>query len=293
MEASLVYGQATLPSQAVPNENGRPLLSAMPSSFSTNDIPTMKSGTNGLGGIVTPTKTQAEQQFHNHNASLGRIPLHGRVVANRGSRELPGGEIRREDLTNGYQYFSSALQNGAAPFGHTAPTTSPMDSMPSGIVQMNVGQQYAAPAFYGGYGMQLTNMGMAPMPMANTLAFNSQVHSYPTQSAFANYAAYAQPPRFATVAADSQARVMQQRRLQNGEGMLAQIFNHFQLTRHQENSRFTNVKLEQVRADIYALCKDQHGCRYLQRKLEEENPEHVHIIFLETNQHVVELMTGI
>ena len=41
------------------------------------------------------------------------------------------------------------------------------------------------------------------------------------------------------------------------------------------------------------MCKDQHGCRYLQKKLEERNAESVLLIFLETNQHVVELMTGV
>lgn len=60
-----------------------------------------------------------------------------------------------------------------------------------------------------------------------------------------------------------------------------------------DNARFINVKLEHLQGEIYSLCKDQHGCRYLQKKLEERIPEHVHLIFLETNQHVVELMTGI
>lgn len=64
------------------------------------------------------------------------------------------------------------------------------------------------------------------------------------------------------------------------------------LTRVLENARFTNVKLEHLQGEIYGLCKDQHGCRYLQKKLEEHDPEHLHLIFLETNQHVVELMTG-
>lgn len=59
-----------------------------------------------------------------------------------------------------------------------------------------------------------------------------------------------------------------------------------------ETARFANVQLEQLQGEIYGLCKDQHGCRYLQKKLEERNPEHIQIIFLETNQHVVELMTG-
>ena len=56
-------------------------------------------------------------------------------------------------------------------------------------------------------------------------------------------------------------------------------------------NRFANLPLESLGGEIYALCKDQHGCRYLQKKLEERNPEHVHMIWLETNQHVIELMT--
>ena len=52
------------------------------------------------------------------------------------------------------------------------------------------------------------------------------------------------------------------------------------------------MKLETVRGEILSLCKDQHGCRYLQKKLEERSPDNVQLIFLETCQHVVELMTG-
>lgn len=59
----------------------------------------------------------------------------------------------------------------------------------------------------------------------------------------------------------------------------------------QQFSRFSNVPLEQYIGDLYALCKDQHGCRYLQRKLEEKNPVQLDMIFTETCPHVVELMT--
>ena len=62
--------------------------------------------------------------------------------------------------------------------------------------------------------------------------------------------------------------------------------------KYSENARFVNVKLEHFRGEILGLCKDQHGCRYLQKKLEERNQEHVQLIFAETHQHVVELMTG-
>jgi hypothetical protein len=70
------------------------------------------------------------------------------------------------------------------------------------------------------------------------------------------------------------------------------VRNHRQTPNRPSANRFANVQLESLRGEIYGLCKDQHGCRYLQKKLEERNPEHIEIIFAETNQHVVELMTG-
>ena len=88
---------------------------------------------------------------------------------------------------------------------------------------MSIGpQQYPVPAFYGGYGMQLTNMGMASIPMGNPLAFSTQMQPFQPQNGFNTYQSFGQPPRFT----DSQARVIQQRRLQNGEGMLARILGH-------------------------------------------------------------------
>lgn len=58
-------------------------------------------------------------------------------------------------------------------------------------------------------------------------------------------------------------------------------------------NRFTGTRLEDLQGEILALCKDQHGCRYLQKKLEEGVPEHRDIIFRETFGHFADLMTGI
>jgi hypothetical protein len=57
-------------------------------------------------------------------------------------------------------------------------------------------------------------------------------------------------------------------------------------------NRFTGTRLEDLQGEISALCKDQHGCRYLQKKLEEGVPEHRDMIFRETFRHFAELMTG-
>ena len=59
-----------------------------------------------------------------------------------------------------------------------------------------------------------------------------------------------------------------------------------------DNSRYANVNLQDLVGEIYGLCKDQHGCRYLQKKLEEGDDENIRLIFEETNPHMIELMTG-
>ncbi|EPQ30113.1 uncharacterized protein PFL1_02230 [Pseudozyma flocculosa PF-1] len=51
------------------------------------------------------------------------------------------------------------------------------------------------------------------------------------------------------------------------------------------------TRLEDLQGEIFALCKDQHGCRYLQKKLEEGLPSHRDMIFAETFHHFAELMT--
>ena len=57
-------------------------------------------------------------------------------------------------------------------------------------------------------------------------------------------------------------------------------------------NRFTGARLEDLQGDLANLCKDQHGCRYLQKKLEEGIPEHRDMIFRETFGHFADLMTG-
>ncbi|KAJ7275587.1 armadillo-type protein [Mycena haematopus] len=58
-----------------------------------------------------------------------------------------------------------------------------------------------------------------------------------------------------------------------------------------EFNRFAGTRLEDLQGEIPALCKDQHGCRYLQKKLEEGSAEHRDMIFRETFGHFADLMT--
>ena len=58
-----------------------------------------------------------------------------------------------------------------------------------------------------------------------------------------------------------------------------------------EFNRFSGVRIEDLQGELLTLCKDQHGCRYLQKKLEEGDPAHRDMIFHETYGHFPELMT--
>ncbi|KAJ8507226.1 hypothetical protein ONZ45_g10384 [Pleurotus djamor] len=58
-----------------------------------------------------------------------------------------------------------------------------------------------------------------------------------------------------------------------------------------EFNRFAGTRLEDLQGEIATMCKDKHGCRFLQNKLEEGVPEHLDIIFRETFSHFAELMT--
>ncbi|KAF2286308.1 hypothetical protein GH714_013736 [Hevea brasiliensis] len=49
--------------------------------------------------------------------------------------------------------------------------------------------------------------------------------------------------------------------------------------------------VDEVTGRVYLMAKDQHGCRFLQRKFSEGTPQDVEKIFLEVIDHIVELMT--
>lgn len=56
----------------------------------------------------------------------------------------------------------------------------------------------------------------------------------------------------------------------------------------QQPDMYTNF--EQLIGKIYMVSKDQQGCRFLQKKLEEQDPQTVDIIFNEVYEHINELM---
>lgn len=231
-------------------------------SYSTNDVPSANGG--GFNTAVTPPSSHVDHyQGHGrtHSASVSRIPATPQSAHTNGSLQSPLSPDR-DDQSRGVQPLQSALQASAAPFG-------PQLNSPSSVQSTSSTTGSVAPAFttpFYGYGVQ----SYVPNPVQT----NGQVASFGTQGAFGPYVPsnYSQYGRFPETPARQHRR--------SGDSESGQI------------SRFSNVPLEQYKGDLYNLCKDQHGCRYLQRKLEEQNPAHVQMIFLETHIHVVELMTG-
>lgn len=56
-------------------------------------------------------------------------------------------------------------------------------------------------------------------------------------------------------------------------------------------NRFSNTSLEDLKGTIFEVSKDQYGCRFLQKKLEEGLDHHIELIFNEVLPHVSTLMT--
>lgn len=83
-------------------------------SFSANDVPTINNTTNSSANNAN---NHAQQHFHNHNASMGRIPAG--AVPSRHSRELSNDNSMNaaRDSTAPYPSIHSTLQASAPPFG--------------------------------------------------------------------------------------------------------------------------------------------------------------------------------
>lgn len=191
------------------------------------------------------------------NAALGRVSAAGTPYQ---AKDSPGRDDTRLLSSQSQQ---TALKASAAPFGsHLSGAASPPGVTGSGTPAAL--PTFQAP-FYG-YGMQ-PYMG-SPVQVPGQFSNYNPAGSYGPYPPYGNY-------RFA----EGPAKGAGSRR--TGDGDSAQL------------SRFANFPLEHYQGELYSLCKDQHGCRYLQRKLEERNAEHVQIIFSEIRVHVVELMTGI
>ncbi|KAJ5867067.1 hypothetical protein N7534_001620 [Penicillium rubens] len=224
---------------------------ALQSSYSTSDLPTVKG--NGAGNAITPPKTHNEH-MHHHNTSMGRIPQSG-----------VNSQVKPEFDETEFYGNQSTLHANAPAFGPQLASAASAAHVRGSVVQMGLPFQVpAVPAF---------NYGIQPY-VGQATPINGHMQNFAGAPAYSNaYTGYGTGFRFSEPVARGN---MVQRRQENDATQL---------------TRFGNYPLEHYKGELYSLCKDQHGCRYLQRKLEERNPEHVQLIFSETYMHVIELMT--
>jgi hypothetical protein len=253
LEGGLIFSNERSADARASVSSTRP--AGLQSSYSTNDLPTVKGS--GFDAAITPPKTNAEH-LHQHNASMGRIPT-GAISA-RSAKESPETEIIKGSLP-----VQTMLQANAAPFGPQLTSATSNNGIASSAAPVGV----PFPPLYG-YAVQ--PYVAQPAQATNQIANFGQTNGY---AAYPAPAFAANNYRFNDVAA--RGAVTQRRQTESDAG---------------QATRYANFPIEHYKGDLYSLCKDQHGCRYLQRKLEERNPEHVQLIFAETYMHVIELMTG-
>lgn len=92
----------------------------------------------------------------------------------------------------------------------------------------------------------------------------------------------------------------QQDHQQQQKPMMFKKYDHNQQQQQQQRrllpdqDRFADAKIEDFVGKLYELCKDQNGCRFLQKKIEEkeEGDKNLEIVFKEIHCHFTELMTG-
>lgn len=70
-----------------------------------------------------------------------------------------------------------------------------------------------------------------------------------------------------------------------------QAINAAILSPRAQTTETTYTNLEQLIGKIYLVSKDQQGCRFLQKKLEEQDAQATQIIFSEVFEYITELMT--
>lgn len=176
--------------------------------------------------MAANANSHAQQHFHNHNASIGRIPA-GAVPTRGHTRELSNDNNMNNgrEQGNAYPSIQSALQASAAPFGPGLTTAAPMTSAatvssPTSTSMSQFHGFYPANGFAplnanagGNFGVPMLAASMQQMAINGSVNGGSM---YPTQ----NYTGYGSVPfNQGGQPRDSQARVMQHRRQLDSEGI--------------------------------------------------------------------------
>lgn len=255
------------------------------SSYSTNDIPTLRSinGDSSGGTSVPPPPKQIGSiaDSSEHGGQLNRVTSVSNNI-NRQSQDFAAPIGKTEEL-NGQNFAShqSNLQASAVPFG-------PLGGNQENSMA-NVGQNgmppFAPPNFFGnaynvpihvlgnGFSAMTLNGGYGGQPQWQT-----QANMFGPQGTYGNFGQYNHASQASTGTGrygDSHRSNVNQRRQVQEEAF----------------AKYNSINIEDLVGEFYGLCKDQHGCRFLQRKLDERNERITQLIFDEVKDHITELMT--
>lgn len=202
-----------------PNPVGANGVHKVQGSYSTNDIPTLKSTnateiSDNSGAVQSPRINFISPARQTSTLNSFQNGFH---TPARQTEESTSDHIKADERNGGSLAQRSALQASAAPFGPSMTSAISNGATHTGIPPM---QPYDSSGYYGGYGPQMLNHGFNNMYIGHQSAqWNGQAGAMPSyQNGFGN--AYPQqytqhgPARFN----DSQSRTIQQRRTQNGDG---------------------------------------------------------------------------
>ena len=259
------------------------------SSYSTNDIPTIKNTGNAASQLQNANVT-AEQRLHSHNQSLGRIPPGASAFnSKRQSREFSSaGESPDTEQSVSMQSISSVLhgnvsgsQQGTS-IGMTGDTIDP--SMSTGNQPNLSTTPFNQQGQYSNAGNSVNNQMNAISTAMNSIALGVPAQQWnptaqqwnSTAAPYANgYSGYNTAQNYANSRfSDYQA----QRGGRRGYAV-------------DGGSSANNPPLEHLQGQIYTLCTDQNGCRYLQKQLEQNKDEYTRLVFEEVKDHMADLMT--
>ena len=256
-------------------------------SYSTNDIPTLKSMNGDLSASNVSNITSPPRQPNGIRDPTSPQNNISRILSStsstthkRASQDFASIASQTKDSNDNIPAYSG-LQAEAAPFG---PMAHGAHDSPLQQVGQNGISPYAQPPFYGGYNMQMLNNGLHGMNIGGAYGgqpqWQGQMNPFnqPGQFGGNGYQHFRQNGNAVSGAGrygDQQRQAMQQRRQAQEEAQ----------------ARYNTVTITQLQGEIYTLCKDQHGCRFLQRKLDERDDGSVDRIYEEVKDHIIELMT--
>lgn len=250
------------------------------SSYSTSDIPTLKNVNGEAAGPTTINSPPGQASTAGSTTSDRTSAILSRnnsvsTNANRQSKEFSS-SFKPHESGDAFNSFSG-LHANAPPFG---PMANGQDGpMPNFGSLMS---PYAQQPYSGAYNVNMLNNGFGNMNLAGGYMpqgpWLNQMNMFGQQGAYGGYQQFPQNGHSVAGAGRLQdtQRVSAEQRRQAQEA--AQV-------------KYASVHVNDLVGEIYGLCKDQHGCRFLQRKLDERDEQSVQTIFNEVKSHIIELMT--